>query len=566
MNIGIVYFIQPAELIGTNHYKVGFSRNTKLERLISGYKNGSRYIIILECNEPYMLEMTIKKEFKKKFILIAGTEYFKGDEEIMAQEFIKLKFEHDILLKTKNISSTPIINNNVSNIEHLYSEIGICNYLRNLTNSKSKHSLLSSQNKLYQYDGKLWHNDDKLLRNFMSGDLYENLKGDLVKTYSEHKMFSKMMNQIKKLKTECFRKRIITLYTENYNEKSIEFDNNPYLLGFNNTVYDLNTDSFREYKYDDYMSFTTGYDWQEPTQEEINIITQQINKIMPDKEEQNLYLQILSSSLSGICLEKLIIQNGENTDKRFMNDLLLLALGKDYSAIGDNILLFQNNKENINKKRLVIFRNVPKKQQLCMNNMRDLISKNIFTEKGIIDTKKCYTIMLEFDKKPVFDTYPSSRDIQKIIDIQFTAPETNVNLDNSRNKYALLKILMDVYKKYKQNKYELKISETIEKRSQSYKELTCNLVEWFKDNYEFTNDKNDICKLKDLYTDLTTSVYFLNLTKTEKQKYNKAYFTEFIQTDIFFVKYYKTRTSICINFISQWRKKISLPVDNKINI
>jgi hypothetical protein len=284
---------------------------------------------------------------------------------------------------------------------------------------------------------------------------------------------------------------------------------------------------------------------------------------MPDKDEQNLYLQILSSSLSGICLEKLIIQNGENTDKSFMNDLLLLALGKDYSAIGDNILLFENNKENINKKRLVIFRNIPKKEPLCMNNMRDLISKNIFTEKEIIDTKKCYTIMLEFDKKPLFDTYPSSRDIQKIIDIQFTASETNVNLDNSRNKYALLKILMDVYKKYKQNKYELKITESIEKRRQLYKEFTCNLVEWFKDNYEFTNDKNDICKLKDLYTDLTTSVYFLNLTKGEKQKYNKAYFTEFIQTDIFFVRYYKARTNLCHNFIIKWRKKTNDEINNE---
>ena len=84
MNTGIVYFIQPAELIGTNHYKVGFSRNTKLERLISKYKNGSRYIIILECNEPYMLEMNIKKEFKNQldFInshvsgLIAPSPYF----------------------------------------------------------------------------------------------------------------------------------------------------------------------------------------------------------------------------------------------------------------------------------------------------------------------------------------------------------------------------------------------------------------------------------------------------------------------------------------------------------
>ena len=32
----------------------------------------------------------------------------------------------------------------------------------------------------------------------------------------------------------------------------------------------------------------------------------------------------------------------------------------------------------------------------------------------------------------------------------------------------------------------------------------------FNDNYKFTND---ICKLKDLYCDLTTSVYFSNLTK-----------------------------------------------------
>ena len=32
------------------------------------------------CNEPYKLERKIKDEFKKKFKLVAGKEYFEGNE------------------------------------------------------------------------------------------------------------------------------------------------------------------------------------------------------------------------------------------------------------------------------------------------------------------------------------------------------------------------------------------------------------------------------------------------------------------------------------------------------
>ena len=44
------------------------------------------------------------------------------------------------------------------------------------------------------------------------------------------------------------------------------FDNNPDLLGFKNMVYDLKLGQFRPYKRSD---MTTGYDWREPTAEEI---------------------------------------------------------------------------------------------------------------------------------------------------------------------------------------------------------------------------------------------------------------------------------------------------------
>ena len=60
-NRGIIYLIQPSELVGTNRYKIGMSNNPDLERCKNGYKKGSRYLSIMECNDPLILEGNIKK-------------------------------------------------------------------------------------------------------------------------------------------------------------------------------------------------------------------------------------------------------------------------------------------------------------------------------------------------------------------------------------------------------------------------------------------------------------------------------------------------------------------------
>lgn len=36
--MGIIYLIQPAELVGTNRYKIGCSKKDDLSRLTTGYK------------------------------------------------------------------------------------------------------------------------------------------------------------------------------------------------------------------------------------------------------------------------------------------------------------------------------------------------------------------------------------------------------------------------------------------------------------------------------------------------------------------------------------------------
>ena len=88
--MGLLYLVQPAELVGTNRYKIGCSSKSNLSRVRNGYRKGTRYLLITECENPFEVEKTIKDEFCKEFNLIAGTEYFEGDEIKIRKLFYKL--------------------------------------------------------------------------------------------------------------------------------------------------------------------------------------------------------------------------------------------------------------------------------------------------------------------------------------------------------------------------------------------------------------------------------------------------------------------------------------------
>lgn len=93
--MGILYFIQPAELVGTNRFKVGCSTKNDLSR-VKSYKTGTRMIMILQCDDPFLLEQKVLVEFKTQFHKIAGNEYFEGDESVMRKVFYDtyIQWEH----------------------------------------------------------------------------------------------------------------------------------------------------------------------------------------------------------------------------------------------------------------------------------------------------------------------------------------------------------------------------------------------------------------------------------------------------------------------------------------
>ena len=115
---GIVYLIQPEELLKTNRYKIGCSTKSDLSR-ITAYKKNSRYLYIAECINPYILETNIKNTFNNKYTLIAGKEYFEGDEKNIVNDFVKIvnDYNNEIYDTNNYATNTDITNTDITNTD-----------------------------------------------------------------------------------------------------------------------------------------------------------------------------------------------------------------------------------------------------------------------------------------------------------------------------------------------------------------------------------------------------------------------------------------------------------------
>lgn len=98
---GIVYFVQPAELVGTSRYKIGCSGEPTLKRCLN-YLSGTRYICVMECSDPLAVETELKAQFAERYKRIAGKEWFEGDELEMLKTFV------EIIVKCKCVAPKPV--------------------------------------------------------------------------------------------------------------------------------------------------------------------------------------------------------------------------------------------------------------------------------------------------------------------------------------------------------------------------------------------------------------------------------------------------------------------------
>lgn len=149
-----------------------------------------------------------------------------------------------------------------------------------------------------------------------------------------------------KMNNETVRKQILEVASDQFHWANIHdnivyktfesiLDNDIYLVGLNNGVYDLNEHRFRPTRSDDYVSMSTGnnyieYTWNDPT---IILINQFIEQVLPVVEQRTFVMRLLASFLDGHVLEYIYLCTGVGGNgKSKLFELLQFALG-DYTGI-----------------------------------------------------------------------------------------------------------------------------------------------------------------------------------------------------------------------------------------
>ncbi|ARF08563.1 DNA primase [Catovirus CTV1] len=228
---------------------------------------------------------------------------------------------------------------------------------------------------------------------------------------------------------------------------------------------------------------TTGYDWIEPKQCEVSKINDMLNCVFPDSAEKNLFLEILATGLEARCLEKFIIMNGSGRNsKGLINDLYLRALG-EYGMVANNAILFEKNKtgsnpekNNLHKKRYVVFREPSKNNKFENSVVKELTGGGEFSARGHHENKTAkklfLTTVVECNDKPLFAEEPKRAELDRLINILFGSTFTDdpSEVDVSKRIYpankeyktiefqeqykrSLLRIVMDAHKNYSKRDY-----------------------------------------------------------------------------------------------------------------
>ena len=468
----------------------------------------------------------------------------------------------------------------------------IADYFKNLNSDK----FLYSCNQLYTFNGVYWEKDDikhsKLVKFFdkqflfdltnyaqkkiqvanlalnVIADTEEAEKKTLQETIKSLTVFQTCVNFLRKgSKRKEFIDDILIVLTDN----KIEFDKNPYLFAFNNKIYDLKLMDWSRPNASDYVSITTGYDYDPAliTEEKTKELDTLIVQMLPDKDVRDYYMTLLSTTLVGIQMQNIIIANGVGGNgKSVLHSLTLSALGNYGYAMPSNCLLTAikagGNPELacLHKKRGV-FAEEPSKGRFCSATVKELTGNPTLPVRNLyqntVGIQMALTLFLGCNTLPKFDEidmgvsrrlrvvefvnrFVCKEDYDKIED------KTGIYLQDS--KYAstefrddfrlvLFEMLLDYYAEFKETMVLPPQPIKCAEKTREHLAMSDGLYDWFCDKFE--KDVNASVSFTDIYRTFKESEYYEMLNKTQKRDSNMKTFKCEIDKNIFLKQYVKPR-------------------------
>ena len=360
-----------------------------------------------------------------------------------------------------------------------------------------------------------------------------------------------------------------------------DFNSKPFLLGFDNGVFDLETNTFRDYQYDDYMTMSVNYDYAKPNYEDEEVLKLReelitmIETIHPDPDIRQLYIQVLASGLDGRAYQKLFLFNGQGGNGKGLTGKLMKLILGDYYHQPTNAILSEDEKSNtpspdianLKNKRYLNFAEV--EGSLKVTIIKKLSGGDQFTGRFLNQNPETFdptwTNVLEFNEAPAFEgagDATMASFVRRALDIQFATncvakgddrigtTVSGITYIEANSKYEtpqylksvrliFLDILLGAYANYRDpngNGMVFTVPESVTLRTQNFLEnqnifkTLFNKI-WIKVDVNHSNImdvEEKTLRLKDMWQMLASSEAYKLLSYREKRKYCKERFYEWI--------------------------------------
>jgi len=272
---------------------------------------------------------------------------------------------------------------------------------------------------------------------------------------------------------------------------TLEFDTKEDLFGCENGVLDFAEECFRPYRFDDFITYSCGYDFTpsligfkikdkegncrevvkadltEDFNTSLNLIMDCYTKIFPDEELRDYFFKIIATGLSGRAIEKFFVFNGAGRNgKGLTNEFLEKVFGSYFVSVSPTI--FSENQKNkssasanpeiakLDKKRYIVSKEPQKDSPLHNSVIKDLTGGGNTSARMLYSSKTqvklCGTNVMECNDKPNFSEAPKDADAERINDILFgskfcaTEEEWDENTGETNHIYPLNAGLKDKLK------------------------------------------------------------------------------------------------------------------------
>ena len=440
---------------------------------------------------------------------------------------------------------------------------------------------------LYVYYEDRWYDETQSkqqhkITRMISEDIYQTVFDEMNGDVSLSEEELSKLNKILRTNTSDERRinNVVKHIISKATERETDFNSDPFLLGFNNGVYDLLNDEFRQYSFEDYITLTTRYDYEKPDYDDPHIaeakelISTVIESIHPDPEKRLLYLQILASGLDGRAYQKLFLLNGQGGNgKGLTGSLMDITLGEYYHQPSNGILKDVEKANapspdmiNLKNKRYINFKEVQGGIRVAM--LRNLTGGGKFSGRLLQQNPEQFfmsgTFVMEFNTAPEMDGKPEQADYRRLVDLDFPVNFTD-NTDKidkviggvlykKANPYfetqeflqsvkmVFLDMLLGIYRTHKDKERNTGIIFTV---PDSIKARTARFLEnqnlfqkvfselWEKCDFN-PNDPKDIkaktVQVREIWDSILSSAEHRALNYRDKRQYNRDEFYKWVET------------------------------------